>query len=177
MPRPSKGPRLALHKAKDRQPLWIIRDGQRTIGTGCAEGDRAGAEKKLAAYITGKHDPKASRSGGDPNAIKIADALVGLHGREDRPQRPAKAGIAMVENLGDFFGERTIGELNGQLQRDYAKQRGSQSAARRELGDPGGGDQLPRQGHGWRRADAIPSNLARRPEPRQRWLTRARRRG
>jgi hypothetical protein len=44
-----------------------------------------------------------------------------------------KAGIAMVENLGDFFGERTVGELNGQLQRDFADQRGSQSAARREL--------------------------------------------
>ena len=44
-----------------------------------------------------------------------------------------KAGIAMVEKLGDFFGERIIGELNGQLQRDYAKQRGSQSSARREL--------------------------------------------
>ena len=36
-------------------------------------------------------------------------------------------------NLGGFFGERTIGELTGTLQRDYAKQRGSQSAARREL--------------------------------------------
>ncbi len=39
----------------------------------------------------------------------------------------------MIENLGDFFSERTIGELNGQLQRDFAKHRGSQSAARREL--------------------------------------------
>jgi integrase len=39
----------------------------------------------------------------------------------------------MIENLGAFFGERTIGDLNGSLQRDYAKQRGSQSAARREL--------------------------------------------
>jgi integrase len=44
-----------------------------------------------------------------------------------------KAGIAMVENLGSFFGERNIGELTGTLQRAYAAQRGSQSAARREL--------------------------------------------
>jgi hypothetical protein len=54
MGRPSKGPRLRLQKAKDRQRLWIIRDGQRCFGTGCAEGDRATAELKLAAYIA-KH--------------------------------------------------------------------------------------------------------------------------
>jgi hypothetical protein len=44
-----------------------------------------------------------------------------------------KAGITMVETLNNFFGDRTIGELNGQLQRDFAKQRRSQSMARREL--------------------------------------------
>jgi integrase len=133
MPRPSKGPRLVLFKAKGRTTVWNIRDGQRTIGTGCTEGERAEAERKLAAYITAKHDPKSSRSGGDPNAIKIADALsVYMTEKIAQSARP-KAGIAMIENLGTFFGERTIGELNGTLQRDYAKQRGSQSAARREL--------------------------------------------
>lgn len=133
MPRPSKGPRLALFRAKGRNTVWNIRDGQRTIGTGCAEGDRAGAERKLAAYITSKHDPRASRSSGDPNAVKIADALsVYMVEKIAHGARP-KAGIAMAEKLGEFFGERTIGELNGTLQRDYAKQRGSQSAARREL--------------------------------------------
>jgi integrase len=133
MPRPSKGPRLVLQKAKDRQPLWIIRDGQRTLGTGCPVADREGAERRLAAYITGKHDPKASRGGGDPNAIKIADALsVYMTEKITTSARP-KAGIAMVERLGRFFGERTIGELNGALQRAYVAQRSSQSMARREL--------------------------------------------
>jgi integrase len=133
MPRPSKGPRLALFKARGRTTMWTIRDGQRTIGTGCAEGDRAAAERKLAAYIVSKHDPRASRSSGDPNAIKIADALsVYMEEKIVKSARP-KAGIAMVENLGEFFGERSIGDLNGTLQRDYAKRRGSQSAARREL--------------------------------------------
>ena len=83
-----------------------------------------------------------------------------------------KAGIAMVEKLGDFFGERTIGELNGQLQRDFARQRGSQSAARRELEtlaaainyhvkDMVGGVQT-----------LFRPTLPDAPEPRQRWLTR-----
>src|SRR5882757_10584213 len=110
MPRPSKGPRLALFKAKGRTTVWNIRDGQRTIGTGCAESERTAAERKLADYITSKHDPRASRRGGDPNAIKIADALsVYMVEKIAESARP-KAGIAMIENLGTFFGERTIGE-------------------------------------------------------------------
>jgi integrase len=133
MPRPSKGPRLALFKAKGRTTVWNIRDGQRTIGTGCVEGDRAGAERKLAAYITGKHDPRASRSGGDPNAIKIADALSVYMVEKIAHSAQPKSGITMVETLNNFFGDRTIGELNGQLQRDFAKQRSTQSMARREL--------------------------------------------
>jgi integrase len=147
MPRPSKGPRLSLFQAKGRSTVWNIRDGQRTIGTGCVESERAEAEKKLAAYIVAKHDPKASRSGGDPNAIKIADALSVYMTDRTEPKTDKKTGkvltghivarpkalIKMIENLGDFFGERTIGELNGTRQRDYAEQRGSQSAARREL--------------------------------------------
>ncbi|WP_176721968.1 tyrosine-type recombinase/integrase [Bradyrhizobium sp. LMTR 3] len=44
-----------------------------------------------------------------------------------------KALKKMVLDLGEFFAEDTIGDLNGQRQRDYAKQRGSQSAARRDL--------------------------------------------
>ena len=138
MPRPSKGARLALHRAPGRTVVWNIRDGQRTLGTGCLESDREGAERKLATYITGKHDPRASRRDGDPNQIKIADALhVYLDERTkldtDKPIARPKALIAMCLNLGNFFGERTIGELNGALQREFAKQRGSPSAARREL--------------------------------------------
>jgi integrase len=78
----------------------------------------------------------------------------------------------MIENLGGFFGDRTIGELNGQLQRDYARQRGTQSSARRELEmmaaainyhvkDMVGGVQT-----------LFRPTLPDAPEPRQRWLTR-----
>ena len=84
-----------------------------------------------------------------------------------------KAGIAMVENLGCFFGERRVGELTGALQRDFAKQRGSQSAARRELEtlaaainyhvkDMVGGVQT-----------LFRPTLPDAPDPRQRWLTRS----
>jgi hypothetical protein len=106
MPRPSKGPRLSLFKAKGRTTAWNIRDGQRTIGTGCVESERAEAERKLAAYIVAKHDPKASRSAGDPNAIKVADALSVYMVEKIADSARPKAGIAMIENLGAFFGER-----------------------------------------------------------------------
>jgi integrase len=153
--------------------MWNIRDGQQTHGTGCLEGERAQADRKLAEYIISKHDPKASRGGGDPNKIKIADALsVYVTEKVAICARP-KEGIRMALNLGNFFGELTIGDLTGALQREYAKQRGSQSAARRELEllaaainyhvkDMVGGVQtlfrpvLP---------DALP--------PRERWLTRS----
>ncbi|MGC2778462.1 MAG: site-specific integrase [Bradyrhizobium sp.] len=78
----------------------------------------------------------------------------------------------MVLKLGEFFGETTIGQINGERQRAYAVQRGSQSAARRELEllsaainhhirDMVGGVQA-------RFRPVLPMASA----PRQRWLTR-----
>jgi integrase len=133
MPRPSKGPRLYLKSGySDRQPLWIIRDGQREIGTGCPFDARVEAERKLAEYILEKHTPKRDSSG-DLASIKVADALsVYMTEKIAATARP-KAGIAMVQNLNKFFGARSIAELNGKLCRQYAAKRGSQTSARREL--------------------------------------------
>lgn len=172
MPRPSKGPRLALFKAKGRTSMWNIRDGQRTIGTGCVEGDREGAERKLAEYILAKHDPKDGRNGGDPNAVKVADALsVYMTEKIMQSARP-KAGIAMIENLGEFFKEDTIGDLNGSRQRAFAAQRGSQSAARRELETLAAAvNYYIRDMHGGANMLFRPV-LPEAPEARQRWLTR-----
>jgi hypothetical protein len=46
-----------------------------------------------------------------------------------------KAIRARLNKLLDFFGLNVIGDLNGDLQREYEKQRGFTSAARRELED------------------------------------------
>jgi hypothetical protein len=42
-----------LHKYEKggRNAMWVIRDGQRTRGTGCYEADREAAELQLARYI------------------------------------------------------------------------------------------------------------------------------
>jgi hypothetical protein len=147
MPRPSKGPRLHLQKGGDRQPLWIIRDGQRKIGTGCPQGDRIAAERKLAAYINEKHDPKKDR-GSDLAQVRVADPLsvymtekiavpypahVVTDQQRRRHDHRKRAGIAQIERLNEYFGLHIIPQLNGKLCKAYAQQRGSQSSARREL--------------------------------------------
>jgi integrase len=154
MPRPSKGPHLRPKKGKGRQAMWIIRDGERDIGTGCLigkgeEGKRSftEAEKKLQEYIAEKHDPKANR-GGDLVEAAVADALSVYMSEKIDLDPPAhaiteqarrkhehrrRAGIAIIDRLNKFFGEYFIPQLNGKLSRAYATQRGSQSSARREL--------------------------------------------
>jgi integrase len=136
MPRPSKGPRLALQKARDRHPTWVIKDGQRTLGTGCDERDRRGAEGKLAAYILKKHDPQKAIGNSDPNGIKIADALAVEMMRISNSAMPEwrkRELITVCQNMGNWFGDRTVGDLDGDLQRAYADQRGFQAAAYRDL--------------------------------------------
>jgi hypothetical protein len=80
-------PYLAIKSYKDRKPeqQFVIRDGQRTIGTGCGVDDRESAQKKLRAYVIKKHDPAKALD--KDNQVKIADVLaLGTH-READPAR------------------------------------------------------------------------------------------
>jgi integrase len=133
--------------------MWIIRDGQRNIGTGCVVGKGpegnasfAEAQKKLAEYIGEKHDPKAHR-GGDLVKAAVADALsvymsekididppsAATEQERKKHEHRRRAGIKIIDRLNTFFGKYTIPDLKGKLSREYAAQRGSQSSARREL--------------------------------------------
>lgn len=60
MPRPSKPARLNLRKDRNGEKAWIILDRGRQIRTGCPEGDIAGAEKELSAYLADRDDPAAA---------------------------------------------------------------------------------------------------------------------
>lgn len=137
MPRPRKSARLWLRPARgDREAIWVILDGGRENSTGCCAGDIAGAEQALTDYITKKHDPKAGRHG-DPNKARVADTLIVYYQdkvlRENMP-RP-KAIKKRLDDLNEYFGAYCVGQLTGDLQRKYADQRGSMSAARRDLED------------------------------------------
>ena len=121
----------------DRAEIWVILDRGREVSTGCSKGDLARAEQALADYVAKKHDPKAARAKGDPNKVRVADTLIVYY--QDRVLRDhlprPKAIKKRLDDLNEFFGAYHVGDLNGDLQRRYADQRGSSSAARRDLGD------------------------------------------
>jgi integrase len=127
MPRTSKGPRLELKHYKDRSPKWVIRDGQQTLGTGCDERDRAGAERKLAEYIIKKHDPTKAIDRNNPNQAKIADILSlemkRIASASRMPDERKKELITVCQNMGNWFGDRVVGDLDGELQERYASER------------------------------------------------------
>jgi hypothetical protein len=84
MPRPSKGARLYKRKPRYRdgkvvhQAVWIIKDGDRHIATGCVASTSekkppAKAEQALADYIARKYQPERRRQ--DIEDIDCADVL------------------------------------------------------------------------------------------------------
>jgi integrase len=171
MPRKSKGPRLAL----DSRGNWIIRDGKRNRGTGCVEQDREGAERKLAAYILSKHDPEKAVRKGDPNAVQIADILtLEMHriAKSERPDARKRELVAELQRIGNWFGNRVVGDLTGALQEQYAAERVYQAAAWRDLKllSAGINRYLKRTigGVQSRFSPVLPDA----PQPRERWLTR-----
>jgi integrase len=126
MPRRSKGPRLELQTGEGRTPKWIIRHGTRNISTRCDEADREAAEGKLAEYILSKHDASKAIRSGNPNETKIADILAVEMTRiaaTTMPQDRKHELIVVCENMGIWFGNRAVGDLNGELQERYATER------------------------------------------------------
>lgn len=135
MPQNTKGARLWLRPAwRTEKPTWIIRDGKKRTSTGCGAHEREEAERQLADYLAEKYRPPRER-GRDPASIAIADVLNIYTGdRAAEIRRPIELGQRMEALLG-FFGTKTLADVNGALCRAYARQRGSEAMARRELED------------------------------------------
>lgn len=194
MPRDSKGARLYLRPAEYRpdgtvrkHATWAIVDGPRRIGTGCPAQDREGADKALAAYLTDKYEPKRDR-GRHPADIRIADVLsiyvtdvAPRHAREDETKQ-------RVSQLADWWGTRTLSEINGPTCRAYAAWRTGQAwksakagspaarkvstaAARRELEDLRAA--LRHHHREGLCSEAVQVVLPEKPMARERWLTRS----
>jgi integrase len=177
MPRRSKGARLWLRNAQyDRDgnlthaAVWLIKDGEHRESTGCGLDDHKQAEKRLAEYIGRKHLNEAETGIRPPAAIPVADVLA-LYGRDIAPKhsRP-KETAQRIKALLSFFGRKTLADINGNLCRTYAKERGSDAAARRELEDL-------RAAINHHRREGLCSAivevvLPETGQPRERWLTR-----
>jgi integrase len=196
MSRPAKGARLWLRPG-ERNPdgtlrkraVWVIRDGSRKISTGCPAEDRAGAERTLGEHLSDKYNPNRAR-GRHPSEILIADVLT-IYLTDVAPRHAREAETKQrVLTLDAWWGERTLGEVNGANCRAYVVHRTAQplkaakpattgraarmvtaAAARRELEDL-------RAAINYHRREGLCSEiisvvLPARGNVRERWLTRS----
>ncbi|MFG1389373.1 tyrosine-type recombinase/integrase [Xanthobacter versatilis] len=196
MPRPAKGARLWLQpEERDeagrlrKRSVWVIRDGAHKISTGCAPQSRAAAEQQLADYIVSKYQAPRER-GRHPAQVRIADILT-IYLQDVAPEqaRPKEVGQRIL-TLAEWWGEKTLSEVNGRACRDYVEWRTAQliraarpektgkparlvtaAAARRELED------LRAAINHHRReglcSEVVEVTLPPKSAPRERWLTRA----
>jgi integrase len=128
MSRQSKGARLWLEPERTengrlrKRAVWVIRDGARKIGTGCARGDREGAERALGKYIASKYQPSKRRDR-DPAETLVLDVL-NLYLTEVAPKhkRPEETKQRILK-LADFWQPYTLDDITGDLCRNYVKWR------------------------------------------------------
>jgi integrase len=144
MPRRKLGARLWLQPAYRRpdghtEPaVWCIKDGRHKHSTSygladCQSADHPALQDALATYLGERTQPsrQSNRSAdqvavGDVIAIYLADKVGGTA----RPKEAAQRCKRLVE----WWGDKTLAQVNGVTCRAYAKARGS-TAARRELED------------------------------------------
>jgi hypothetical protein len=170
----AKGPRLYLRSRKGRPSTWVILDTGREIGTECSEGDRQGAERRLADYITGKHTPQTHSS--RPGEILIAD-VVSVYLTEHAPHVANKDFLIHTANpIIDWWGDKTLAHIRGNTCRQYVDWRCAQGVS----------DQTARHDLKTLRAavnhyhreygplDAVPAfKMPAKAEPKSRYLTRS----
>jgi integrase len=167
MPQKRKPPRLWL-RTEDGKSTWVIKDGKRSVRTGCGEADVGEAERALSDYLVDKYE---APRGGRAAEITIGDVLaVYLVEKADGTARPKEAEQA-VARLNDFFGAYKIADIKGKLCRDFAAQRGTKAGARRDLEVLRAATRYYHKEHG---LDVVPAfTLPDKSQPRERYLTRS----
>jgi integrase len=132
MPRQAKGARLYLRTRAKREPVWVIRDQEGEITTGCSEGDREQAEKALADYIARKYETPSGPC--HPDQMTVARALQ-VYGNERAPQTASPATIGFhIDRLLEFWGDLPVSAIKGETCRAYVRaNRAKPATARRQL--------------------------------------------
>ena len=137
MPRASKGARLWLRPARRRggrivaRAVWIIRDGNRHIATGCFENQAREAEKRLAAYITEKYSP--TRHARDIDRIDLADVLS-IYLEDCGPRMADQPKLERcIGRLNEYWGDKMLSQVTAAECRAYVKARGKIGGARADL--------------------------------------------
>jgi integrase len=171
MPRTSKGTRLYLKPARrdGEDAIWCVRDGRNLISTGLGSSDRAGAEKWLAEYLAKKYQPV--RRNREIEQVKVADVIAIYLENVVPYQETAKSAGGRATRLLEFFGTKMLSDINGALCREYAKWRGSDGGARRDLQDLAAAiNHHLKQGY---HREIVKVSLPAAGHARLRWLTRS----
>lgn len=150
-------PRIArphLYLDKTRQS-WCIRDGVKSIRTGCDAQQRNAAETRLAEYLLAKHKPVPSSA---PTIVDVLLAYLDKHPKER----------LAVKNLTPFWGALAVSDITATNCRAFA---GDKVARRRDL------EILRAAVRQWHKEinplAAIPAFvMPKKPQPKTRWLTR-----
>jgi integrase len=181
MPRPKLPARLVLRADRPtdeeraagiKRYNWVIRDGDRYVRTGCAEGEIAQAADKLGEYLAEqKNERNPVKRNGKASELSVGDILsVYLEERASSTARP-KETEASLFRLNEFWGHRKASQILGPMCREYAKVRGSVSGARRDLENLRAAVNHYKREYGLEFAPAI--TLPQKSISREKWLTRA----
>jgi integrase len=162
MPRRRSPPRLYLDTERGQ---WLIRDGETRLRTGCAESDRASAEKRLADYLGEKHQPQF---GSDP---LIADILT-VYSREHLQHKVSAQNYAYsVAILASWWGDKSLSDVTPANTIAYGNGR-TGAAVRHDLEILRAAIRYWHKHHG--PLPLVPQIiLPPKPEPRERWMTRS----
>jgi hypothetical protein len=155
-PRPERG----------RAGYYEIRDGSVHFSTGCGLDDREGAERELAKYIAAKGIPREKHPAHEVNM----GALLAIYHQDVVPSlATAKKAGKRIERLIEWWGDKTLADVNRKSCQAFTASRGP-GAARRELQDLQAAiNYHHREGL---HAETILVTLPPAGEARQRWLTR-----
>ncbi|WP_336747781.1 site-specific integrase [Aureimonas altamirensis] len=177
MSRKAKGARLYLRQ--DCEPkVWIIRDGTKTVRTGHVESEIEQAQLKLAAYINKTHNPVKIDAVAEELSI-AAVLMVYLdhkHPPETRPvehkDKPARLREfeGIIGRLNDFWGDLTVDQILGPKCREFAKGRGTDSGARKDLEILRAAVRHYKAEHGLKGEPVF--TLPKKQKSRERWLSR-----
>jgi len=148
---------------------YIILDGRRQVGV--RSDDSGVAQKALADYINAQHGRQIAKGKRDPADIPIIDVInVYVTDKAHEHARPAETARAL-RRIDAFMEGKSLADINGRLCRDYAKQSGTDTMARRDL-------ELLRAAINHHRREGLLDRMVsvvlpeRRPA-RERWLTRS----
>ncbi|MCB2056388.1 MAG: hypothetical protein KDE30_00525 [Novosphingobium sp.] len=131
MPQRSKGARLYLRKRAGREPVYVILDGAKEVGTGCGPGDVAAANEALRDYLARTFRPDTGQR--DLAQITVAEVLT-LYAQEVAAHRKSAGMIGYnMKALLPFWGGKSLADVKGSTCRKYVEFRSDSGSSRRPV--------------------------------------------